>query len=200
MSLAAGGWRIATRPIIAMDRCDLRTGSRCLLHRSLKREITRMGAPKHGGRANSHHLWQRWRSMMARCHSTGCSSYGNYGARGITVCERWKYFPNFCADMDSSFFIGATIERIDNNAGYSPENCRWATMAEQTRNRRATRMLDTPWGRMTLLEASRKIGIRHATLRKRLANNWPTERLYGPAQPVFGWGVTRFRRGQAPDV
>src|SRR5512139_3755723 len=153
--------------------------------------MANMGSPKQGGKADSHRLWQRWRSMVARCHSRGCANFKNYGARGIVVCDRWRYFPDFCADMDATFFDGATIERIDNDGNYCPENCRWATRAEQSRNTRATRMLDTPWGPMTLTDTARRIGIRHATLRRRIANNWPKDRLYGPPQPIWGWGASR---------
>jgi hypothetical protein len=142
-----------------------------------------MGKKTQGGatpRGQQHRLWVRWRGMMARCHYEWHNNFQHYGGRGITVCERWRYFLNFVEDMNASFFEKATIERIDNNKGYSPENCRWATRAEQSKNRRANRFMDTPWGRMTLLEASRKVGIRHATLRERIERGWPQEKWFVP--------------------
>jgi hypothetical protein len=82
-------------------------------------------------------IYKTWQNMIARCQNPLHPIYDNYGGRGITVCERWKTFVNFFADMgerpDSK-----SLDRIDNEKGYFPDNCRWATKQEQDLNRRPT--------------------------------------------------------------
>ena len=97
-----------------------------------------MGKIIHG--MHKHPLFKTWISMRARCYKKWCTSYPNYGGRGITVCERWRNsFPNFLADMGERP-PGHSIDRIDNDGNYEPSNCRWATPKQQTNNQRPRRL------------------------------------------------------------
>lgn len=84
-----------------------------------------------------------WNEMRRRCHVETSGRYSYYGARGITVCDRWRFgedgksgFECFISDMGRRPAKGLSIDRINNDGNYEPDNCRWATQSEQTRNRR----------------------------------------------------------------
>jgi hypothetical protein len=130
---------------------------------------------------NRHPLYSRWVSMKTRCNNPNATNAPIYGARGIKLCKRWQTFANFLADMGPTFRPGLTIERINNNRGYSPHNCRWATPWEQNRNQRNNVYVETPWGTLLLRDAEAKSGIRYVTLYWRLVNHRP---LFAPIRPV----------------
>jgi len=102
--------------------------------------------------------------------------YENYGGRGIKVCERWKSFDNFVADMGIRP-DGYSIDRINNDGDYEPSNCRWATTAQQLNNRRNNRVLELNGERKTIAEWSEQLGVRWDTIRCRVDRyGWTIEK------------------------
>lgn len=123
-------------------------------------------------------LYSIWRGMKNRCLNKKSYGYRSYGAVGITVCDTWiNDFINFYNDMMPTYQDGLTLERKDGSRGYSPDNCKWATRAEQARNRKTSVFIDTLEGKITVAEAARKVGITQAGMMSRVLSNWPIERL-----------------------
>ncbi len=123
--------------------------------------------------------------MIRRCTRPNSRAYANYGGRGIRVCDRWLTFENFIADMVQRP-VGHSLDRIDNDGPYSPENCRWATDIEQHRNRRDNRLETFRGQTKTLAEWAEEFGIRYATLHSRITKQgWSFERaLTEPVRAV----------------
>jgi len=129
---------------------------------------------------SSHPFYGVWCNMRTRCSNRNHHEFCHYGGRGITVCERWQTFENFRDDMLPGYRKGLTLERKDNDVGYFPENCYWATRSEQQRNKRNNRIVDTPWGAMPAVVAAERSGVRYGRLLARLNKGWPWTRALMP--------------------
>lgn len=126
-------------------------------------------------------LYSIWGSMKTRCYNPHNREYNNYGERGIEVCEEWKNdFTNFYNwAISHGFKDDLTIDRIDNNKGYSPDNCRWITNLEQQRNKRRTRYVTYKGETKPLTEWSEILGINYNTLVGRIyTRNWSIEKAF----------------------
>lgn len=136
--------------------------------------LNRENAPKHG--MSKTRIYRNWHAMRQRCTNPTHSHYSRYGGRGITICERWMTFENFLADMGECE-DGMTLDRIDNERGYEPGNCRWATRQQQSNNRGDNVRLTHEGQTKTLAEWGRETGLGKNVILKRLASGWSIERI-----------------------
>ncbi|MCY1042702.1 hypothetical protein OV208_15360 [Corallococcus sp. bb12-1] len=113
--------------------------------------------------------------MLTRCTNSNYPGFDKYGGRGITVCERWTSFENFLADMGERP-TGMTLDRIDNNGSYAPGNCRWATLKQQSRNKRSSRNVTIDGVTLTVAGWCERLGVKRATVYDRLKLGWSIER------------------------
>lgn len=122
--------------------------------------------------------YNSWSQMKTRCSNPNVKEFKYYGARGISVCERWHDFENFFSDMGEKPGAEYSLERVNNDAGYSPDNCKWATPAEQQRNNRQAKltMKDAREIRMlyregyTQLDLAKEFNVNPSTI-SRVVNN-----------------------------
>ena len=123
--------------------------------------------------------YRSWNHMKQRCQNRNAGGWHHYGGRGIAVCERWKYsFANFLEDMGPRP-PGTSLDRIDNNGGYSKANCRWATIKTQLRNTRKNKIITTSAGSYCVAEWAERTGIPVKTLMERVNAKWsPEDCLY----------------------
>lgn len=121
--------------------------------------------------------YSTWVSIRRRCLNPSYNSYQNYGGRGIKVCERWmESFQNFLDDMGYAPSKNHSIDRFpDNDGHYEPGNCRWATMAAQSVNRRNNTFIEFGGERLTISQWSRRVGCSFGTLSTRLQRGKPVD-------------------------
>lgn len=126
-------------------------------------------------------LYKSWAGMVQRCSNPNAKAYKDYGARGITVCDEWRDFQKFYEwAVRNGYKPGLTIERMDNNKGYEPSNCTYATRAEQNRNTTRTHRIETSDGFITAAEAARIANLSRSTVAK-----WAREGLVSSLEEVL---------------
>ena len=114
-----------------------------------------------------------WLGMLDRCDN---DRSGNYGARGIAVCESWRSFEMFYLDMGAPPSNDHSLDRVDVNGDYEPTNCRWATRTEQARNTRRNTFLTYDGRTQTLAAWAEELGLKQPTVCRRLMAGWSVER------------------------
>lgn len=136
-------------------------------------------AVKHGMRHTR--LYLIWADIKKRCLNKNCKLYSHYGARGITICDRWRDdFATFAADVGPDLGPNFQLGRIDNDRGYEPSNVRWETRTQNMRNRRSTRWVNMDGQKISLAEACERIGVPYGRIHERLRSGWSIdEALYG---------------------
>ena len=128
-----------------------------------------------------HPLYRAFQAMRQRCKQTSGEVYERYAARGITVDPRWTTFEEFYKDMGPSWKRGLSLGRIDNDKGYSPENCRWETAHQQNANRRGLHKLTFRGETLTLMDWSRKLGLGYACMLLRIKKGLSVEEILSPS-------------------
>lgn len=120
--------------------------------------------------------YSAWHTMKQRCNSKAHKAYPLYGGRGIKVCDEWNdSFESFYEHMGPRPSDKHTLDRIDNEKGYEPGNCRWVTMLEQSSNRRSNRKITFNGETLTVAEWARRIGTSRQTIRSRIESGWRLE-------------------------
>jgi hypothetical protein len=134
---------------------------------------------KHGLRQTR--LYNIWCCMRGRCNNPNHRDYPNYGGRGITVCGEWKHFLKFYDWAEANGYDDSlSLDRINNNAGYSPENCRWETDKVQNNNRRNNILCDILGEKLTLPEIANRYNLNYQTVKGRYRNGYRGLELIRP--------------------
>jgi len=129
---------------------------------------------------HKNHLKWTFRNMVNRCHKPGTRRYERYGARGISVCDEWRFNPTAFYNwaVESGYEYGLWIERKDVNGNYCPENCTWKTPKEQANNTSRNRFIEWNGKRLTVSQWADVLGVNQKALQHRVDRNWPIERIF----------------------
>lgn len=161
--------------IIYVSTCNL-NGMKSQSCGCYKKQRTIERNTKHN--LSKHPLYKIWCAMKKRCFNSKDLSYKTYGAKGISVCEEWKNdFQSFYDwSMSNGYSKSLSIDRIDNNGNYCPENCRWADKKTQANNTSTNRFITFNNETKTLAEWARYYNLSYSCLSSRLSKNWSLER------------------------
>jgi hypothetical protein len=156
-------------------RCDCECGNSTVAYAGHLRNGSRVSCGCLIGKANKTHgmshspEYKAWDNARSRCYREKDRKYPLYGARGITMCDAWRFsFETFLADMGRRPSPAHSLDREDSDGPYAPKNCRWATAEEQNNNRRFNRYLMVNGERVTVAQAAKLTGLPHATILSRL--------------------------------
>lgn len=131
--------------------------------------------------------YNSWASMIARCSNPVHPNWQDYGAKGITVADRWRTFSNFLADMGERP-VGTSVDRWPNQKGnYEPGNCRWGTDKQQQRNKSSNRILTVNGITACLAEHCERLKIPRGRVKNRLRMGWPIEMVFDSRKFVNNW-------------
>ena len=128
-------------------------------------------------------LYTIWKNISQRCTNKHSSNFKNYGARGITVCEEWRHSFESFRDwaLANGYTDGLTLDRIDNNGNYCPNNCRWATATAQANNRRNNII----YHGVPLKSYCKRHGLNYKRVHERIKHGWSLDRaIFTPARPI----------------
>lgn len=174
-------------------RCDCGkeyTGRTAKIREGYSAHCGCMRKENHGRTIRTHGMtgtpeFKSWEGAKARCRSPNSKDWNRYGGRGIRFCERWDQFENFYADMGAKPGPDYSLDRIDPDGDYCPENCRWASHITQQSNRRNNIMIQQNGRRITLFEffkRNRKSG--YARARERIRRGWSVaDAIFQPPTP-----------------
>ncbi|MEI6282734.1 MAG: hypothetical protein WCP82_08480 [Alphaproteobacteria bacterium] len=129
---------------------------------------------KHGEWKNP--LFKVWKAMISRCSNTNDKRYPRYGGRGVVVCERWMDVHQFIADVERGYEPGLQLDRKNNDSGYEPSNCQWATAKQQTRNYSRNVVLEHDGKRLCVVDWAAEVGIPAPVLYDRIDRGWTAAR------------------------
>jgi hypothetical protein len=133
------------------------------------------GNTKHGMKKTK--TWEAWHGIKQRCHNPNVSQYQYYGARGIAVCDHWRYsFENFYNDMGECP-PGYSIDRMNVDGNYEPSNCRWATEEEQRNNKTTSVFVEYEGERLTAAQMARKLEVPYKLFKGRLDRGWSIDKI-----------------------
>lgn len=181
--IAAKGKQYGRWTVLDDSRSYWRVRCECGLIKEVRRTFIMDGSSagcvachsrKHGMEGTP--TYNSWTQMKRRCLNQNTDSYKYYGARGISICNRWLKFENFLADMGCRP-EGKTLDRIDVNGNYEPRNCRWAELKVQMRNRRDAHKVEFEGKQWQLADLADHLGITANALRHRLRRGYPEKRL-----------------------
>lgn len=181
--LTIGRWTVIARDGARRWHCRCSCGTEKSIYRTALRAGTSLGCRECRPFTTKHaesrtRLYAIWAKMISRCENQNEPTYPYYGGRGITVCREWRVSYETFRDWanEHGYQADLTLDRVDNNDGYRPDNCRWATMQTQSRNRRSNRILSYNGRDYSQAELAEKSGLKYGTFARRIRLGWSVER------------------------